>query len=291
MYFLFKLQSSGELRPYLSGTGIQHLTGESLHQLSAPLPPLPEQQRIVAILDEAFAAISTAQANAEKNLQNCISLWTSLLDSTLDSDNSDWLHRPLADLCSIRHGFAFDGEFFTSEGEFVLLTPGNFFETGGYRDRGMKQKYYRGEIPEGYILQEGDLLVAMTEQAAGLLGSPLIVPASERFLHNQRLGLVIGRPDAAWDSHFFYFVFNTTRVRREIHASASGVKVRHTSPSKIGEVVVSFPTELSQQRAIAARLTEMSEETQRLESIYRRKLTALDELKKSLLHQAFHGDL
>jgi type I restriction enzyme S subunit len=69
------------------------------------------------------------------------------------------------------------------------------------------------------------------------------------------------------------------------------VKVRHTSPTKIGEVVVSFPTSITEQRAIVSTLEDLSTETRRLESIYRRKLAALEALKKSLLHQAFNGEL
>ena len=124
--------------------------------------------------------------------------------------------------------------------------------SGGYRDRGEKQKYYCGEIPEGFILSPGDLLVAMTEQAAGLLGSPIIVPESGIFLHNQRLGLVTKKPGVKWLNEFFFHVFNTKPVRTEIHDSASGVKVRHTSPTKIGEVVVAFPAVYS--RAASASL-------------------------------------
>jgi type I restriction enzyme S subunit len=131
----------------------------------------------------------------------------------------------------------------------------------------------------------------MTEQAAGLLGSPVLVPESGKFLHNQRLGLVTGKPGAPWTNEFFYFVFNTRAVRKAVHDSASGVKVRHTSPTKIGGVVVSFPASISEQRAIASKLTDLHEKTQDLVPIYQQKLTALDELKKSLLHQAFSGQL
>jgi len=173
----------------------------------------------------------------------------------------------------------------------VLLTPGNFYERGGYRDRGEKQKYYTGEIPRDYVLNEGDLLVAMTEQAAGLLGSPILVPESDKFLHNQRLGLVTKKPGAPWTNEFFFHVFNTQPVRKAIHASASGVKVRHTSPTKIGEVVVAFPTSLSEQKCIVTTLASLTEETQRLARLYERKHAALEALKKSLLHQAFTGTL
>lgn len=173
----------------------------------------------------------------------------------------------------------------------VVKAPGNFYECGGYRDRGEKQKYYTGEIPHDYVLDEGDLLIAMTEQAAGLLGSPILVPESDRFLHNQRLGLVTNRPGVVWTNEFFFHVFNTQSVRNAIHSSASGVKVRHTSPTKIGEVVVSFPTSLQEQKRIVTTLASLTVETQRLTRIYERKRAALDALKKSLLHEAFSGNL
>jgi type I restriction enzyme S subunit len=252
---------------------------------------LPEQQRIVGILDEAFDGIATAKANAEKNLQNARALFESHLQSVFTQGGEGWTAKRLTELCDIKHGFTFKSEFFTDKADYVLLTPGNFYESGGYRDRGEKQKYYCGEIPRGFVLDKGDLLVAMTEQAAGLLGSAIIVPESGKFLHNQRLGLVKKKPGIPWTNEFFFHIFNTNSVRREIHDSASGVKVRHTSPTKIGEVVVSFPTSISEQRAIVSKLNDLDEKTKRLESIYQQKLAALEGLKKSLLHQAFSGQL
>ena len=256
-----------------------------------PLPPLPEQHRIVAILDAAFDGIATAKANAEQNLQNARALFESHLQAVFTEQGEGWAEKPFSEICDIKHGYAFEGEFFSSAGEYVLLTPGNFYETGGYRDRGDKQKYYVGDIPRDYVLNEGDLLVAMTEQAAGLLGSPILVPESDKFLHNQRLGLVVKKPGVAWSNEFFFHVFNTKQVRQAIHESASGVKVRHTSPTKIGQVVVVFPSSVSEQEGIVVKLAALTEETQRLESLYRQKLAALEELKKSLLHQAFSGAL
>jgi type I restriction enzyme S subunit len=255
------------------------------------LPPLPEQRRIVGVLDEAFAGIATAKAIAEKNLQNARALFESHLQAVFAERGDEWMEKALSDLCDIKHGFAFRSRFFTDRGDYVMLTPGNFYETGGYRDRREKQKFYCGDIPPGFVLKKGDLLVAMTEQAAGLLGSPILIPSSTRFLHNQRLGLVTKKPGIPWTNEFFFHVFNTRRVRTEIHDSASGVKVRHTSPQKIGKILVSFPAAVSEQRAIVSKLASIRNETRRLESLYQRKLTALDELKKSMLHQAFTGQL
>ena len=274
-----------------TGAAIPHLDKEAMYQLQFPFPPLAEQQRIVGLLDEAFEGLATAKANAEKNLQNARALFESHLQSVFTQRGPGWVEKPFSDLCDIKHGFAFKGEFFTNKGDYVVLTPGNYYESGGYRDRGEKQKYYAGEIPPDYIMKEGDMLVAMTEQAAGLLGSPLLVPESDKFLHNQRLGLVTAKPCVPWINEFFFHVFNTQAVRQAIHDSASGVKVRHTSPTKIGEVVVSFPTSIKEQKAIVAVLADLREETQRLARLYERKHAALEALKKSLLHQAFTGEL
>jgi type I restriction enzyme S subunit len=274
-----------------TGATFKELSGGKLKGVPVPVPSLPEQHRIVALLDEAFAGIATARAHAEQNLQNTRALFESQLQAVFSQRGEGWKEDPLSFLCNIKHGFAFKSEFFTSDGEYVLLTPGNFYESGGYRDRGEKQKYYCGEIPPGFILEQGDLLVAMTEQAAGLLGSSILVPSYGKYLHNQRLGLVVGKPGVPWSNEFFFHVFNTPAVRKAIHDSASGVKVRHTSPGKIGEVVVAFPQSIDEQKAIVAQLETLQDETQRLESRYQRKLDALDELKRSLLHQAFSGQL
>ena len=134
------------------------------------------------------------------------------------------------------------------------------------------------------------MLVAMTEQAAGLLGSPILIPAG-KFLHNQRLGLVAKKSGVPWTNEFFFHVFNTRAVRQAIHDRASGVNVRHTSPTKIGEVVVAFPTSMAEQKRIVSRLADLASESQRLAAIYARKLAALAELKQALLHQAFSGQL
>jgi len=281
-----------KLDEYITGAAQPKLTQAALNSIPVLIPDsIIEREYIVGILDEAFDGIATAKANAEKNLQNARALFESHLQAVFTQRGEGWVERPLAELCYIKHGFAFKSEFFTDRGDYVMLTPGNFYESGGYRDRGEKQNYYRGEIPRGYVLEKGDMLIAMTEQAAGLLGSPILIPESNKFLHNQRLGLVTKKPGVPWRNEFFFHVFNTQAVRKEIHDGASGVKVRHTSPTKIGNVVVSFPTSVSEQRAIVSGLTNLKKETQHIESLYRQKLAALDALKKSLLDQAFTGVL
>jgi len=164
--------------------------------------------------------------------------------------NHGWRARRLRDLVQVKHGYAFKGEFFADSGPYVLLTPGSFYDEGGFRDRGEKEKYYVGPVDDEYILRKGDLIVAMTEQAEGLLGSSALIPEDGRYLHNQRLGLVVPIRRDECDTRFLYHLFNWREVRTQIRASASGVKVRHTSPSRIGEIEVRVPP-LEVQRRVA----------------------------------------
>ncbi len=291
LYYLLEAKMADLLALVSRGATVHRLITDQIRDVVISLPSLPEQRRIVAILDEAFEGIAVAKANAERNLRNAREIFEAHREQVLSGQGHDWSVAPLRDLCDIRHGYAFEGEYFAAAGKFVLLTPGNFHESGGYRDRGSKQKYFVGEFPADYVLSRGELLVAMTEQAAGLLGSPLLVPESERFLHNQRLGRIAPKPGSVWHNEFFFHVFNLRRVREEIHASASGVKVRHTSPGKMGDVCVAYPNSSEEQGRIASLLFEIEEECDRLAACVRRKIVALDELKQSLLHQAFTGAL
>jgi type I restriction enzyme, S subunit len=163
---------------------------------------------------------------------------------------ADWEVTPLTGLVVIQHGYGFQSQYFKPFGKYRLTTPGHFHETGGFRDVGEKQKFYEGPLPEGYLLSEGDLIVAMTEQADGLLGSAAIVPISNTYLHNQRLGKVkVLSPDLS--IRFLYLVFNSKNYRTKVRETAAGTKVKHTSPSKLLEILVPLPSTKAEQEAIA----------------------------------------
>ncbi len=291
-YLFYWLKSvSNEIIAEGKGATVQGVTLPIVKNLLIPIPPLLEQNRIVKILDEAFEKIAKATENAKKKLENTSSLYKSYLQSILENNINRWEEKRLSEICEIHHGFAFDGQYFSNKGSFVLLTPGNFHEAGGYKDRGEKQKYYTGTIPNGYILSKGDLLVAMTEQAAGLLGSPIIVPESNKFLHNQRLGLVLEKTGIPWANEFFFHLFNLPSIREKIHADASGVKVRHTSPTKIGNIIVRFPKTVEEQKRIAKILEKLQQEIDDLILTYQKKIDLLGALRLSILNEAFNGNL
>ena len=172
---------------------------------------------------------------------------------------SEWKRYKLGELLRVKHGWAFKGEFFSETGIQSILTPGNFYESGGFKANTSKDRFYIGEYPKEYLCSKGDLIVAMTEQAAGLLGSTAIVPEDNRYLHNQRIGLI--SCNEYLNKDFAYYLFMTQTIRQQISRSASGTKVKHTSPEKIYEVQVYIP-KIQTQRNIAKILTTLDQKIQ-----------------------------
>jgi len=153
-----------------------------------------------------------------------------------------WEPTSLSDLISIKHGFAFKGEYFSpSPTKDILLTPGNFKIGGGFKYD--KLKYYAGPIPEDYVLSKADLLVTMTDlsKAVDTLGFPTFVPDNSelRFLHNQRLGKVDIQNQQV-GKHFIYRCLCSKAYRDEVLSSLTGTTVKHTSPKKILAFQVPF---------------------------------------------------
>ena len=157
---------------------------------------------------------------------------------------NDAAPRTLGSYIRVKHGCAFKGEYFTeAETPDVLVTPGNFAIGGGFLAD--KPKYYEGPVPDDYILQEGDLVVTMTDlsKAGDTLGYPALVPRMQgrRYLHNQRIGLVEIKEGAEANKHFLFYRLRASDYRHHILATASGSTVRHTSPGRIHEFETTLP--------------------------------------------------
>ena len=193
-----------------------------------------------------------------------------------------WREITLGAAIHVKHGYAFKGEFFADSGRYIVLTPGNFNEQGGFRIRPEKDRAYTVDFPETYVLNEGDLIVAMTEQGPGLLGSSALVPEADRYLHNQRLGLVDQIDPSSLEKRFLYYLFNTHSVRGQINGSASGTKVRHTSPERIYQVRVRVP-DVRTQGKIADTLSAYDD----LIENNRRRMALLEESARLLYREWF----
>ncbi|OQW61770.1 MAG: hypothetical protein BVN28_06685 [Nitrospira sp. ST-bin4] len=199
---------------------------------------------------------------------------------------SSWIWFRLGDIATLKHGYAFSSAYFTSEpAPFVLTTPGNFYEKGGFRDRESKRKYYSGPVDPDYILKAGDLIIPMTEQAAGLLGSPAFIPDDGRiYVHNQRLGK-LGFSELV-DPEFAFWFFNSEFFRGELARTCTGMKVRHTSPDRVLRVPFPLPP-LAEQHRIVAKVEELMALCDRLDA----QLTVTHTESHRLLEAVLNGTL
>jgi type I restriction enzyme S subunit len=265
--------------------GQQRVPKEFIENYPIPIPPLSEQRRIVGILDEAFDGIATAKANAEKNLQNARALFESHLQDVFNQRGNGWIETTIGE--NIRF---IDYRGKTPEKTSIglrLITAKNV-KMGFLQVEPMEYV-----APETYdtwmtrgIPQIGDVL--FTTEAP--LANVAQLDTDERVVFAQRI--IIMQPVAGkMDSTFLKYLLLSQPVQQRIHAKGTGATVKGIKASLLRTVKISFPNNVAKQREIVAKLDALSIETQRFKSIYKRKLAALDELKKSLLHQAFSGEL
>ena len=173
-----------------------------------------------------------------------------LIENSLDREVNEM--PILGDYISIKHGYAFKGDYISTEDNgIVLVTPGNFAIGGSFKEN--KCKYFTNDYPQEYVLHPNDLIVTMTDLSkdGDILGYSALVPKTSRiYLHNQRIGLVQINSDEISKDYLYWFM-RTRKYQKQIVATASGSTVKHTSPNRICEIEIDLPT-LAEQNRIAA---------------------------------------
>ena len=166
----------------------------------------------------------------------------------------------LGDLIKIKHGYAFKGNYISTEDNgIVLVTPGNFKIGGGFKEE--KCKFFTSVYPSDYVLKPGDLIVTMTDlsKTVDTLGYSAIVPNSKRtYLHNQRIGLINIINSTIVDKKYLYWLMRSPKYQKTIAATSTGSTVHHTSPNRIYEYEFDLP-QISVQRKIAGILSDIEE--------------------------------
>ncbi len=258
-----------------------------------PTPSIEEQHRIVTLLDEAFADIATAKANAEKNLQNARVLFESYRNSVFESRGSDWVEVRLGELCDFLNGFAFKSGDAVDDSGTQLVRMGNLY--GGKLDLERNAVYYPDTFASEYqrfLLHEGDIIMSLTGTTGKEdFGFAVQVPETDRsLLMNQRIVKFESiREDKICREYLLHYLCSRVFLNL-LYPTANGTRQANLSSVTMKMLPVPTPS-VSLQQQIARSLDSLEVETQHIETIYRQKLTALDDLKMTLLHQAFSGQL
>lgn len=258
-----------------------------LKGLKLRYPPLPEQQRIVGILDEAFESIATAKANAEKNLQNARALFESHLQSVFTQRSRGWVETALGDVCGFVRG-PFGGSL--KKSIFVANGYAVYEQQHAIYDQFDDMRYFIDEAKfkemKRFELLPDDLIMS----CSGTMGRVAIVPKGiKRGIINQALLKLT--PSSKILNTFLKSWMESEAFQDALKEYSGGAAIQNVASVKIlKEIKVPLPS-LSSQKHVVEELNDFREQTHRLESLYQRKLDALDALKKSLLHQAFSGAL
>ena len=269
-------------------TMINQITKYMLDAIRVPFPPPDEQQRIVGILNEAFEGIATAKANAEKNLQNTRAIFESHLHSVFTQRGEGWVEKKLGDVAvSIStgpFGTMLHKSDYVPDG-IPLVNPMNIVDSRIVPSNKMMVNEKTRDRLRGYALRVGDVVIGRR----GELGRcALVTEREEGWLCGT--GSFFVRLSDDMDGRFFVAMFGSQQFKARLEGNAVGTTMSSLNHGILNELRLPVPP-IAVQKKEMAKAEELLSETRRLESIYQRKIATLETLKKSLLHQAFTGQL
>jgi len=267
------------------GNTMPYIKKGMLTDFEVPLPPLLEQRRIIAILDEAFEGIAAAVANAEKNLANARELLESYLYSVFTQKGEGWVENKLGDLC---HGVEYGTASKSSpDGAIPVLRMGNL-QNGTIVWDDLVYTSGKKEINK-YMLEPGDVLFNRTNSAEHV-GKAAVYQGERPAIFAGYL-IRIHRDKSRLEADYLNYYLNSSLAREHGRRVMSrSVNQANINGTKLKEYRIRLPS-LRVQQDISQALNSLSSATRRLESCYCRKLTTLDRLKQSLLRKAFAGEL
>jgi type I restriction enzyme S subunit len=263
-------QATGNAQPNISQIKIKNT--------AVPVLPLPEQQRIVALLDEAFAGLATAKANAERNLQNARAIFESHLQSVFSQRGEGWPTKQLGEVCD------FQGGSQPPKSEFVYEPRAGYVRFLQIRDYASDRHLtYIPESSKNRLCNADDIMIGRYGASVGK------ILTSRAGAYN--VALVKTIPDLRVLDRDFFFNYLASGA---FQGCLADVAARSAQNGFSKDDIYGFPVPappLSEQRMMIEQLNPLEVETQHLTHLYERKLAALEELKKTLLHQAFNGEL
>ncbi len=253
-----------------------------------PIPSLSEQKRTVRILDEAFEGIAVAKANAEKNLKNARAVFESYLQFVFTQRGPGWVEKPLGTLASFRNGINYTKD---SKGERIKIVGVRNFQN--YFDAPLDDLdtvTIDGKLSEFDSLKQDDILTVRSNGNIELIGRCVLVgEVATKISHSGftiRIRLLDGQVLPKYLCHFM----RSASSRKRLTDGGTGTNIKSLNQGMLSALEIPIAP-ISVQKSLVEKLESLSEESQRLESIYRQKLAHLTELKQSILKKAFAGEL
>ena len=264
-----------------AGSTVRNLNIDLVSSVKIPLLPIPEQQRIVAILDQAFADIEKARANAEKNLKNARELFDSYLNQVFSQRGEGWVEHKLVEVVDVIDSLHKTPKYSDTGYAMVRVTDIKPGALDLSKTRKVCKATYE-EFSKRYKARVGDIVFSRV----GSYGKSSIVTSNEPFCLGQNTVFLA----PSMNGYYFYYFLNSPRAKEQIDNLVAGTTQPTVSLKSLKSLVIPIPAAEIQLK-IVTKLNHFSDEIGNLESIYKNKLSSLEELKKSLLQKAFSGEL
>lgn len=281
--FLRYLLLTKKLRKVAKHSAQPVISYQTIKNIPLVIPPISEQKQIVEILDKAFEGIDRAIANTEKNLANAREVFDSYLNNIFNQEVNHCTKKKLGDLSQINYGYTAKASQHSIGPKFLRITDiqNNKVDWDKVPYCKISEKDYAK-----HKLYQGDIVFARTGGTTGK--SFLITDPPDAVCASYLIRLSL--KDTYLMPEFLILYFQTNQYWDVINFGISGSAQGGFNATKLANLVVPIPSHSEQLHIINA-VNKLSAETQRLEAIYQRKLEALQELKQSLLHKAFTGEL
>ena len=290
-YFYYLLTSPNvqkQIQSLGAGAIVKNISGDLVKKVDITYPKsLPEQQRIVSILDEAFAAIDKAKANAEQNLKNAKELFESYLQGVFEKKGDGWEEKKLNEIGNAQTGTTPKTSEKENFGVFIpFIKPADVDFTGSgdirYDNNGLSEV----GLKKGRKMKIGSTLMVCIGATIGKVGF-----AEMDVSCNQQINSLTVKND--FEPKFIYYAMTSTNFQEKVLLEGKGAQA--TLPiinkSKWQNLTISFPKSRTEQKSFVEKFDALKVETQKMEAIYQKKIADLEELKKSILQKAFAGEL
>jgi len=288
--YLYYAMLSIDFKKYVSGAAIPHIYFRDYKKEVIILRPLEEQQKIVEKLDKAFELIDQAKANIEQNIINAKELFQSKLDEVFSQKGDGWKEMKLKELAEIKSGFAFKSSSFLKNGKYQIIKMGNvrfgqlrLNESPAFVDE------IDIKILEKTLLIKGDVIITQTGTKGKRDYGYSTIIENDNLLLNQRLSYI--RPFSKAINYFILYYTWSSFFRDQFFSNENGtVGQGNVSISAIQDAIIIMPS-LQCQKNIVKKINQLYNNCQDYENMNLKKLSNLEELRKSILEKAFKGEL
>lgn len=266
------------------GANINNLKFSQLSDFRVSLPPLEEQKKIVAILDQAFAEIDKARANAEQNLNNARELFDSYLNQVFSQRGDGWEEKKLGEVVIVERGSSPRPikQYLTTHDDGVNWIKIGDVKEGQKYITSTNQKITKCGAKKSRYVKKGDFILSNSMS----FGRPYILQI-DGYIHD---GWFVLRLPEYIHSDYFYYLLSSSFVSDQFKSLAAGAIVKNISSDLVKKAVLPIPS-LTLQKEISLNIERLYKQVESLELIFDKKLRKLAELKKSILQKAFSGEL